>query len=138
MEGLRTAPSKIQGTGCFAEKGFAKDERLGEYTGELISDAEAMRRHVEGDHTYLFAVEDDLCIDARFDDTNILKYINHSCEPNCYAECEGHRIFIYALRDIERGEELTYDYQLVCETDEALTCSCGSKSCRGTMRATQD
>jgi SET domain-containing protein len=73
---------------------------------------------------------------------NAARWINHACEPNCEAEetAEG-RIFIKALRDLQPGEELFYDYGLVI--DERLTpslkrqyaCHCGSPICRGTMLA---
>jgi len=70
---------------------------------------------------------------------NDARWINHSCDPNCEAIEEDDRIFICAIRDIEAGEELFYDYAL--EIDEPITeeskkkyaCRCGSSNCRGTM-----
>jgi SET domain-containing protein len=70
---------------------------------------------------------------------NEARWINHSCDPNCETEEEDDRIFIDALRDIQPGEELFYDYAL--EIDEPITeeskrkyaCYCGSSKCRGTM-----
>jgi len=70
---------------------------------------------------------------------NEARWINHCCDPNCESLEEKSRIFIYALRDIEPGEELSYDYAL--EIDEPITekskkyyeCHCGSSNCRGTM-----
>ena len=74
--------------------------------------------------------------DAIFNDA---RWINHSCDPNCEAIEEDDRIFIDALRDIQAGEELFYDYAL--EIDEPITeeskkkfaCHCHSPNCRGTM-----
>lgn len=67
------------------------------------------------------------------------RFINHCCEPNCYSKVitvagEKH-IVIVALRDLQRGEELTYNYKFAIETEAALkvTCYCGAKSCWGTM-----
>src|SRR5262249_58993490 len=59
---------------------------------------------------------------------------NHSCDPNCEAdELEG-RVWISATRDIEAGEELTYDYNLYDgEEDDESPCACGAKNCRGTL-----
>jgi SET domain-containing protein len=74
---------------------------------------------------------------------NEARWINHSCDPNCETEeSEDGRVFIEALRDIARGEELHYDYCLI--VDEKLTkklkkqylCLCGAENCRGTMLAT--
>jgi len=70
---------------------------------------------------------------------NEARWINHCCEPNCEAIEEDDRIFIYAMRNIEPGEELFYDYSL--EIDEPITkdakkqyeCFCGNDKCRGTM-----
>jgi hypothetical protein len=70
---------------------------------------------------------------------NDARWINHSCEPNCEAVEEDDCIFIEAIRDIQPGEELFYDYAL--EIDEAITkeskekfaCHCLAANCRGTM-----
>lgn len=131
---LRPGPSGIAGTGCFAAARLRKGRVVGEYTGERLSHDEADRRYADAAETYLFTVDDLEVIDAT-PDPNPVKYINHSCDPNCESEQDGRRIFIRALRDIEPGEELTYDYCL--EVDEAeedpCTCRCGAPACRGTM-----
>jgi SET domain-containing protein len=70
---------------------------------------------------------------------NEARWINHSCHPNCEAIEEKGRVFIYALRNLQPGEELFYDYAL--QVDEPITkevaeesrCFCGSSRCRGTM-----
>ena len=72
-------------------------------------------------------------------DGNEARFINHSCEPNCESVIENRRVFIEALRTIEPGEELTYDYQIEREPDdppdidEIFACRCGFERCRGTM-----
>lgn len=60
--------------------------------------------------------------------------MNHCCDPNCETDEIDGKVWVIALRDIAVGEELTYDYNLYDgdDDDEAL-CSCGAKSCRGTM-----
>lgn len=56
-------------------------------------------------------------------------FINHSCEPNC--ALSGNVILI-AARDIEIGEEVTYDYATTDGSDyDEFECACGSASCRG-------
>ena len=56
-------------------------------------------------------------------------FINHSCQPNC--ALSGNVILI-AARDIEAGEEVTYDYATTDGSDyDEFECLCGSASCRG-------
>jgi hypothetical protein len=70
---------------------------------------------------------------------NDARYINHSCDPNCESLIEDRRVFIEAIRTIQPGEELTYDYQIgrdkedPSNVDEIYACRCGAGSCRGSM-----
>ncbi len=83
-------------------------------------------------HTFYFHVDENHVIDALYGG-NSSRWINHSCDPNCEAEEQDGRIFIKALRNIEAGEELNYDYGLII--DEPYTpklkaeypCWCGSQ-----------
>ena len=66
----------------------------------------------------------------------LAKFINHSCEPNCYSKLitlNGRKaIILYAKRNIEPFEELFYDYFLPYESkSHAIKCLCGSLKCRG-------
>lgn len=136
--------STIQGKGVFATRKIRKDTQLIEYRGERIDDDEGDRRYPfdenERHHTFLFRLEDGSVIDAG-SRGNAAKYINHSCDPNCEAVEEDGRIFIYALRDIERGEELTYDYYYILDephnaaNKKLYPCFCGARNCRGTILA---
>jgi hypothetical protein len=139
---LRQSP--IQGQGAFATRPIKKGTRIIEYTGERISqdeadvryDDESMKRH----HTFLFTLDEDTVIDAAVGG-NEARFINHSCEPNCQAFIEGKRIFIYSIRPIEPGEELSYDYAyervegMDEESEKLYVRRCGTKSCRGTILA---
>ncbi len=60
------------------------------------------------------------------------RYINHSCDPNC--GMQG-LTTIVAMRDIQQGEELTWDYDMTEDSDWRLTCLCGTKLCRGVIGA---
>ncbi|MGI8498527.1 MAG: SET domain-containing protein [Gemmatimonadaceae bacterium] len=132
--------SPIQGRGVFATRRIAKGTRLIEYTGKRITPEAADERYdddlLEHAHTFLFTVDDDTVVDARFGG-NSARWINHSCEPNCEAVIEDGRIFIETLRDIPRGAELLYDYQLQRSGRfqrawlERYACRCGSRRCRG-------
>lgn len=134
--------STIHGTGAFATSQIRKGTRIIEYVGERISHEEADHRYMnesrKDHHTFLFAVDKKTCIDAAVDG-NDARFINHSCQPNCAAYNVNGRIFIEAIRTIEAGTELTYDYAF--EMDEPDTpsvrkryaCRCGSIKCRGTL-----
>ncbi|PWW46891.1 SET domain-containing protein [Melaminivora alkalimesophila] len=141
---IQVRRSGVHGKGVFALRPIAEGEVIVEYTGERISWPEAQRRHPhdpdQPNHTFYFHVDDDLVIDAKFGG-NSSRWINHSCEPNCWADERDGRIFITALRDIEAGEELNYDYGLVLEErytrklKAEYACHCGSATCRGTLLA---
>ncbi|MGD7360094.1 SET domain-containing protein [Ralstonia pseudosolanacearum] len=89
---------------------------------------------------FYFSLEDGSVIDAKYGG-NRARWINHACKPNCEAREKDGRVFIHALRDIDAGEELFYDYGLVIEGRQTkalkaqFACHCGAKKCRGTMLA---
>lgn len=139
---IRVRRSKIHGSGVFAMRPIARGARIVEYIGERISHQEADRRYehrpVHDAHTMLFIVDDDTVVDAEVGG-NEARYINHSCKPNSEAEVVRGRIWIKALRNIQPGEELSYDYRIGRDADdppnidEIYACRCGAKKCRGTM-----
>jgi len=134
--------SNVHGLGVFATQRIAKGTRIIEYVGERVSHPEADRRYEEKDandsHTFLFIVDSRTVIDAGVDG-NDARFFNHSCDPNCESTVEKRRVYIEAIRDIESGAELTYDYQIQREDDdpdnidEVFACRCGFAQCRGTM-----
>lgn len=138
----RVRRSRIHGRGVFATRRIRKGTRIIEYVGDRVSHAEADRRYedrpADDNHTFLFIVDSRTVIDAGVDG-NAARYINHCCEPNCETVIEDRRVFIEALRTIQPGEELSYDYQIQREKgdppeiDEIFACRCGAPGCRGTM-----
>ena len=141
---IQVRRSGIHGKGVFAVQPLAEGEAVIEYTGEIISWREALRRHPHdpGDpnHTFYFHIDDKHVIDAKHGG-NAARWINHACSPNCEADEQAGRVFIRALRNIGAGEELFYDYGL--SVDERYTaklkkqyaCRCGTRGCRGTLLA---
>jgi SET domain-containing protein len=136
--------SAIHGRGVFAARYIRKGTRILEYIGERIDNDEADRRYdddkMKRHHTFLFTLDKDTCIDGAIEKGGgDASFINHSCDPNCEAVITGRKIFIHALRGIEPGTELAYDYQYerTGENDAALEkfylCKCGSANCRGTI-----
>ena len=141
---IQTRRSGVHGKGVFAVQDIAEGEVLIEYTGEIISWQQAQDRHphdpLQPNHTFYFHVDEDRVIDANFGG-NSSRWINHSCNPNCYTDERDGRIFITALRNIAAGEELNYDYGLMLEErytaklKAEYPCYCGAANCRGTLLA---
>lgn len=139
---LRVRRSRIHGTGVFAAAPIGKRARIIEYAGERVSHAEAERRNrgrePRDNHTFLFTVDARTVIDATVGG-NASRFINHGCAPNCETVIDDKRIYIEALRDIGRGEELCYDYRIGRDADDppdidtVYGCRCGAERCRGTM-----
>lgn len=136
--------SAVHGNGVFATRKIPAGAGIIEYRGKRISEKQAEKRFgldpENPFHTFFFSLENGKLIDGG-DEGNDARWINHSCEPNCEAREEKGRVFIHALRDIARGEELNYDYGLVIDErmskalKKAYECRCGSAHCRGTMLA---
>lgn len=136
--------SPIAGLGAFAARRIRKGTRIIEYTGERISTEEADARYGDDPsahpHVVLFIVDKRTVIDGGAGGGEA-RFINHSCEPNCQTVMDKKRIYVEALRTIEKDEELVYDYHLDFGQDpteedrEKFACRCGAATCRGTMLA---
>lgn len=136
--------SGIQGRGGFATRHIPAGVRLIEYAGERITPAESEARYPDDagarHHTYLFAIDDEVVVDAAVNG-NDARFLNHSCAPNCDAVIDGGRIWIETIHDIEPGEELVYDYAYVLAerhtpaAKRRFPCFCAAITCRGTILA---
>lgn len=127
---LEVRPSKIHRWGLYAGEFIPQRRKIIEYTGEKISRRETKRR-AEGPLNYLFTLNSYWCIDGSVGGSGA-EYINHCCDPNCYAWIYRGHILYMSLRDIHPGEELTIDYHFDKDV-EKVPCACGAKNCRGTI-----
>src|SRR3954470_18752868 len=93
------------GRGLFTAERIEKGQCIIEYTGRLISQA-AMR---VSRGKYLFKIDETKTIDG-WEKSNIARYINHSCRPNCEAQIWRGRVFFMTQRSLKAGEELFYNY----------------------------
>jgi [histone H3]-lysine9 N-trimethyltransferase SUV39H len=134
------------------------------YLGEIITAAEADRRRAESavaqrKDVYLFALDkftNPESLDSRLQGPPLevdgefmsgpTRFINHSCDPNLkifarvgdHADKHIHDLALFALRDILKGEELTFDYIAGIASDDEdpedptnmTECLCGSANCR--------
>ncbi len=138
--------SGIHQRGLFASRKIPEDTEIIEYVGEVISKEEGDRRaHALVDKTagtdnpavYIFILNDEFDIDGNIPE-NTARLINHSCDPNCEAQTtEDDEIWIVSLREIAKGEELTFDYGFELENYEDHPCRCGRPNCVGYIVARQ-
>ncbi|XP_060916184.1 histone-lysine N-methyltransferase 2B isoform X1 [Labrus mixtus] len=130
--------SEIHGRGLFCKRNIEAGEMVIEYAGTVIRAVLTDKREKyydgKGIGCYMFRIDDFDVVDATMQG-NAARFINHSCEPNCYSRVinvDGRKhIVIFALRKIYRGEELTYDYKFPIEDENSkLHCNCGTRRCR--------
>lgn len=134
---LKIKKSKIAGQGVFAVADIKKGETALILNGEAISLEEMLKRVKEGKEE----PSDPLQIGAEdyFDLDELSRAINHSCAPNTYVKGKSELI---ALKNIKPGEEITFDYSLTMDDNEAkikragremwtCKCNCGANNCRG-------
>lgn len=137
---LRYAKSSIHSWGLFACEPIAMEDMVIEYVGETIrqsvGDLREKKYELEGiNSNYMFRIDSDTIVDAT-KCGNLARFINHSCDPNCYAKIipveSQKKIVIYSRRDIRLGEEITYDYKFPLE-EQKIPCRCGTPVCRGSL-----
>jgi [histone H3]-lysine4 N-trimethyltransferase SETD1 len=140
---LRFDRSKIHAWGVFADTAITMGAMIVEYRGELIGNAVAELREKEYEAAkigsdYMFRIDSLTVCDAT-KQGNVARFINASCDPNCYTKIisfdGSKRIVIYAKKDIQAGDELCYDYKFPIEYDETkrIRCHCAARECRGYM-----
>jgi len=114
--------TKKFGVGVFAKNKIRKGEVIAAFDGPIFS------------YDYEYWNEDLLNHVIQFaprlwrDSNGIARLINHSCEPNCGIK----GLFkIVAIRDIEKGEQITWDYEMSEKNRHwRMRCRCGHKECR--------
>ena len=131
---LQIRRSRIDRWGVFAAETIPPGRKVIQYTGERITNKELMRRAAKLwlagklKRTYTVNVNRRWVIDGSAGGSGA-ELINHSCNPNLTARKRRGQIFLYSLKRIREGEELTANYGFRC----VCPCHCGSANCRGTM-----
>lgn len=140
----KPAREKGRGWGLITCHKIIKGELVTEYIGQVIDAATKEKclkqwaeEHPNDPNFYVMSLSPQWFIDAR-EVANLARFINHSCDPNCRlttVNVDGYlRNGIYATRDIEAGEFLSYDYKFDTRQGDKFICRCGGKNCRGTMK----
>ena len=131
--------SEIHGRGLYATADIKEGTQIIQYVGEKITKEESKKRALEWENearetgkglVYIFELDNKYDIDGRIGD-NPACYMNHSCDGNCEAINSEGEIWIIAIQDIKKGDELVYDYGYDMEHFLDHPCLCGSSNCIG-------
>ncbi len=133
MKLYKIKKSKIDKNGLYANCDIKIGTKIIEYKGKIISvKKSAENPKFDNDKAiYLFNINKRFDLDGDFK-FNIARLINHSCSPNCEVLGEGLKLWVYAIKDIKKGDELSYDYGFSYDEDyRQFPCKCGAKNCVG-------
>lgn len=97
------------GLGLFATKPIKKGTRIIRYFGPILDSRIPEQDEIE--NKYLFELNGRWTIDGSVR-KNLARYINHSCRPNAESDVRPRerKVYIRAIKNIEPGEEINYDY----------------------------
>lgn len=118
--------SDVHGKGLFTTHTIKQEQIIMIIDGEIIDADECVRREEEENNVYIFWKDDNTYIDTFM--TEKIRYINHSCNSNCYIDEDDYsNLILVAARDIAAGEELTIDYGYEEIYDECCCINCENK-----------
>lgn len=112
------------GLGLFALEEIPADKRIVEYIGPILTYEESDKRGGK----YLLTIDEKYVIDGS-PRSNVARYINHSCRPNAQAYASGIRVWIWSLKTIKAGEEITMNYGKEYFDDHIKPVGCKCKKC---------
>src|SRR5215468_1660795 len=128
--------SNIHADGVYTTAPINRRTIVAEYTGPRMSYVQGDAIYEYSPRTYLFGMGDG---ERVVDGDGIAAFINHCCDPNCESDEIGGKVIIRAIRDIQAGEELAYDYCLYDgDPDDYAICHCAAKNCRGSMYSEEE
>src|SRR5207245_7966201 len=121
------------GLGLFATKPIKKGTKIIRYFGPLLDSRKKKDDAIE--NKYLFELNGRWTIDGSVRE-NIARYINHACKPNAESDVKPRKrkVFIRAIKNIEPGEEINYDYGTDYSKDYLKPIGCKSEACERKRR----
>ena len=122
-----------KGRGLYATKDIKVGTRIVDYVGKVITkkQTEATERFDNAKPIYLFNLNKKYDMDGDVS-WNPARLINHSCSNNCDYNGTGLKLWVIAIKDIKKGEEITADYGFGYDEDyKQFACKCKSKNCCG-------
>ena len=133
MKLYKIKKSNIDNRGIYAAKNIKAGKIIIYYKGKIITKKETEKnpKYDNDKAIYLFNLNSRYDLDGDFE-YNDARLINHTCNPNCEVAGKGLKLWIFALRDIKKGEELSYDYGFgFDENYKDFVCRCGAQNCCG-------
>jgi len=131
---FKVKKSSIDKKGLYASKNIKSGTKVIEYIGKLISkkETETNPKFDNEKDIYLFNINNKYDLDGDYS-WNTARLINHSCNPNCEVEGKELKLWISAIKDIKKGDELSYDYGFSYSKDDLknFICKCRSNNCCG-------
>ena len=133
---IRKSNIDRNGKGLYATKEIKEGTRIIDYVGKIITkkQSDESEKFDNSKPIYLFNLNSRYDLDGNFS-WNTAKLINHSCSNNCDYEGEGLKLWVVAIKDIKKGEELTCDYGFSYDKSDytQFPCRCRSKNCCGSI-----
>ena len=133
MNLYKNKKSNIHRHGLSAATDIKKGQKIIQYKGKKVTlhKVETDPKYDNDKEIYLFTLNKKYDLDGDFK-FNTARLINHSCDPNCEVLEDKKKLWIFAMRDIKKNEELTYDYGFSFDKDyKQYVCKCGAKNCVG-------
>ncbi len=140
-EYIKVRRSKIHGNGVYAKRNIKKGTKIIDYIGKKITHEQSEvlyekmlkihKKNPKRASVYTFTIDDKYDLDG---DVwwNLAKFFNHSCDGNCESMQEDdNTISLYALKNIKKGQELTFNYGYGVDNYKDHPCKCYSKNCVG-------
>ena len=130
--------TKNKGRGVFARKPIGQGSLIGDYVGKLVH-LKDVDFDKEKKKLYLMYYNDEFGIYPNLKKPSV-HLINHSCSPNCWIIRYKDHTIVFALKNIDKGDELTISYLLPPKMNCkpcSHKCFCKSKSCTGSMHLTE-
>jgi len=121
------------GRGLYATKDIKEGTRIINYVGKIITkkQSDESEKFDNSKPIYLFELNSRYDLDGSYS-FNKARLINHSCSNNCDYDGQGLKLWVVAIKDIKKGEELTCDYGFGFDQDfRNFICKCKSKNCCG-------
>lgn len=129
--------TELKGYGLRANEDISESSFIYEYIGEVIDEESFRKRMIDYDtkkliHFYFMMLKKDSFIDATMKGS-LARFCNHSCNPNAYVDKwvvgEKLRMGIFSKRNIQKGEEITFDYNVDRYGAQSQPCYCGEPNC---------
>ena len=133
MKLYKIKKSKIDKNGLYANCDISRGTKIIEYKGKIISvkQTDSNPKYDNNKAIYLFNINKRYDLDGDFK-FNTARLINHSCDPNCEVFGSGLKVWVFAMKNIKKDEELSYDYGFSYDADyKNYPCKCKAKNCVG-------